>query len=55
MSLHVFILFLKISALVKLFSSEGTIHPILGPKKEIISLPWATDIRFGTLNCQVQE
>lgn len=55
MSLHVFILFLKISALAKLFNSEGTIHPILGPKKEIISLPWATDIRFGTLNCHVQE
>ena len=36
--------FLKATTLVNSFNSKGA---ILGPKYEILSLPWKTDLAFG--------
>ena len=39
--------FLKATTLVNSFNSKGTISQILGPKYEMLSLPWKTDLTFG--------
>ena len=45
---HPLMPFLKATTtLVNSFNSKGTISQILGPKYEILSLPWKTDITFG--------
>ena len=44
---HSLIPFLKAATLVNSFNSKGTISHILGPKYEILSLPWKTDLTFG--------
>ena len=37
----------KTTTLVNSFNSNGTISHILGPKYEMLSLPWKTDLMFG--------
>ena len=44
---HSLIPFLKAATLVNSFNFKGTVPHILGPKYEIISLPWKTDLTFG--------
>ena len=44
---HSLIPFLKAATLVNSFNSKGTISHILGPKYEILSAPWKTDLTFG--------
>ena len=44
---HSLIPFLRAATLVNSFNSKGTISHILGPKYEILSLPWKTDLTFG--------
>ena len=44
---HSLIPFLKATTLVNSFNSNGTISHILGPKYEMLSLPWKTDLTFG--------
>ena len=44
---HSLIPFLKAATLVNSFNSNGTISHILGPKNEMLSLPWKTDLTFG--------
>ena len=44
---HSLIPFLKGTTLVNSFNSKGTVSHILGPKYEILSLPWETDLTFG--------
>ena len=41
---HSLIPFLKATTLVNSFNSKGTISQILGPKCEILSFPWKTDL-----------
>ena len=43
---HSLISFLKATTRVNSFNSKGTISHILGPKYEILSLPWKTDLTF---------
>ena len=43
---HSLIPSLKATALVNSFNSKGTISQILGPKYEILSLPWKTKLTF---------
>ena len=49
-SFHSSIPFLKATTLVNSFSSKGTISQILGPRYEILSLPWKTDLTFALQN-----
>ena len=44
---HSLIPFLKATALVNSFNSNGTISNISGPKPEMLSLQWKTDLMFG--------
>ena len=44
---HFLIPFLKATALANSFNANGAIFNILGPKHEILSLPWKTDHTFG--------
>ena len=44
---HSLIPFLTAATLVNSVNSKGTISHILGPKYEILSLPWKTDLTFG--------
>ena len=44
---HSLIPFLKAATLVNSFNSKGKISHILGPKYEILSVPWKTDFTFG--------
>ena len=44
---HSLIPFLKATALVNFFNSNGTISHIVGPKYEMLSLPWKIDLTFG--------
>ena len=44
---HSLIPFLKATALVNSFNSNGTISNISGPKSEMLSLQWKTDLMFG--------
>ena len=44
---HSLIAFLKATTLVNFFNSKGKISEILGPKYEILSLPWETDLTVG--------
>ena len=39
--------FLKATTLVNSFNFNSTISHILGPKYEMLSLPWKTDLTFG--------
>ena len=39
--------FLKATTLVNSFNSKGAISQTLGPKYEILPLPWKTDLAFG--------
>ena len=51
---HSLIPFLKATTLVYSFNCNCTISHILGPKYEMLSLPWKTDLTFGMcsiLNC----
>ena len=41
--------------LINLFNPKGTVCPILGPREEMISLPWKRNITFDTANCHVEE
>ena len=43
---HSLIPFLKAATLVNSFNCKGTISHILGPKYEILSIPWKTDLTF---------
>ena len=45
--LHSLIPFLKATTHVNSFNSKGTTSQILGPKYEILSLPWKTDLTFS--------
>ena len=50
---HSSIYFLKATALVNSFYSEDTLSQVLGPKYEIISFPWKTDLAFGIANSEL--
>ena len=45
--IHSLIPFLKATALVSSFNSNGTISHVLGPNYERLLLPWKTDLTFG--------
>ena len=47
---HSIIPFLKVTTLVNSFNSKGKISQILGPKNEILLLPWKTGLTFGIAN-----
>ena len=45
-SFHSLMPFLKATTIVNSFNSKGTISHSLGPKYEILSLPWKTDLNI---------
>ena len=41
--------------LINLFNPKGTVCPILGPKEEMISLPWKRNITLDAASSHVEE
>ena len=50
---HSLILFLKAATLVNAFNSKGSISKILGPRYEILLLPWTADFTFNIANSEI--
>ena len=50
---HSLILLLNERTLVNCFNSKSTISQILGPKLEVLSLPWKKDLTFGITNSEL--